>query len=229
MYSCGMYNYSGQFAFQVGLPAKSGVSGIVIVVVPDVVGFATFSPNLDQIGNSIRGVMFAEELVKMYNFHTFDAVGRVVSDKKNPLLQKYEVKSSQLVSILFAASIGDKTALARAFLGGMDMNMADYDNRTALHLACCEGHVGCVKFLLETCGVDINVKDRWGQTPLDKTSKSENYRMTAILKKFMALNMKHLQISEPIEEEFWQNVRKLSDSVFDSDEFTGSSDDLSDQ
>ena len=65
MYSCGMYNYSGQFAFQVGLPAKSGVSGIVIVVVPDVVGFATFSPNLDQIGNSIRGVMFAEELVKM--------------------------------------------------------------------------------------------------------------------------------------------------------------------
>ena len=91
MYSCGMYNYSGQFAFQVGLPAKSGKSGIVMVVVPDVVGFATFSPNLDTIGNSIRGVMFAEELVKMYNFHTFDKVSRPVSDKKNPLLQKYEV------------------------------------------------------------------------------------------------------------------------------------------
>merc|ERR1712204_137132 len=187
-------------------------------VVPDVVGFATFSPNIDQIGNSIRGVMFAEELVKMYNFHTFDKVGRLVSDKmkqvsdrKNPLLQKYEVKSSQLVSILFAASIGDKTALARAFLGGMDMNMADYDQRTALHLACCEGHVGCVKFLLETCGVDINVKDRWGQTPLDEASRSENDRITAILKKFMVLNMKHLQIPEPIEEELWQNVRKLSD------------------
>ena len=84
MYSCGMYNYSGQFAFQVGLPAKSGVSGVVIVVVPDVVGFATYSPNLDSIGNSARGVKFAEELVKMYNFHTFDSIGATVSKKKNP-------------------------------------------------------------------------------------------------------------------------------------------------
>ena len=59
---------------QVGLPAKSGVSGIVLVVVPNVVGFATWSPPLDTIGNSARGVMFAEELVKIYNFHTFDSV-----------------------------------------------------------------------------------------------------------------------------------------------------------
>ena len=98
-----MYNYSGQFAFQVeypplltpathpqvGLPAKSGVSGIVLVVVPGVVGFATWSPPLDHIGgqrknswnrniiyegNSVRGVMFAEELINMYNFHRFESV-----------------------------------------------------------------------------------------------------------------------------------------------------------
>ena len=82
--SCWMYNYSGQFAFQVDLPAKSGVSGIVIVVVPDVVGLATYSPNLDKIGNSSRGVMFAEELVKIYNFQTFDSVGRVVACFSQP-------------------------------------------------------------------------------------------------------------------------------------------------
>merc|ERR1712227_878061 len=104
MFSCGMYNYSGQFAFQVGLPAKSGVSGIVLVVVPNVVGFATWSPPLDAIGNSARGVMFAEELVKIYSFHTFDANG-------------------------------DQLALETAHLSGVDMNLADYDNRTALHLA----------------------------------------------------------------------------------------------
>ena len=72
MYSCGMYNYSGQFAFDVGLPAKSGVSGVVITVVPGVAGFATWSPPLDQIGNSVRGVRFCKELVKVYNFHSFD-------------------------------------------------------------------------------------------------------------------------------------------------------------
>jgi glutaminase len=42
-----------KFFKQVGLPAKSGVSGIILVVVPNVVGFATFSPNLDTIGKKV--------------------------------------------------------------------------------------------------------------------------------------------------------------------------------
>ena len=48
---------------------------------------------------------------------------------------------------------GDKMALERSFLAGLDMNMADYDGRTALHLACVENHPGCVKYLLEACQV----------------------------------------------------------------------------
>ena len=72
MHSCGMYNYSGQFSFKVSLPAKSGVSGIILLVVPNVAGFALWSPGLDEVGNSTRGVMFCEELVKVFNFHRFD-------------------------------------------------------------------------------------------------------------------------------------------------------------
>ena len=44
-------------------------------------------------------------------------------------------------------------ALERAYLAGVDMNMGDYDGRTALHLACVENHPACVKYLIETCKV----------------------------------------------------------------------------
>ena len=47
-----------------------------------------------------------------------------------------------------------------AYQQGVDMNLGDYDGRTALHLAAAEGHVRCVKFLLDTCGVKHDPKDR---------------------------------------------------------------------
>jgi len=72
MYSCGMYDYSGEFAFRVGLPAKSGVAGGIMVVVPNLLGLATFSPKLDQYGNSVKGREYLLKLVQKYRFHNFD-------------------------------------------------------------------------------------------------------------------------------------------------------------
>ncbi|XP_072252607.1 glutaminase kidney isoform, mitochondrial-like isoform X2 [Leuresthes tenuis] len=72
MHSCGMYDFSGQFAFHVGLPAKSGVAGGILLVVPNVMGIMCWSPPLDKMGNSVRGIQFCTELVELFNFHNYD-------------------------------------------------------------------------------------------------------------------------------------------------------------
>ncbi|MEB3295490.1 MAG: glutaminase A [Synechococcales bacterium] len=73
MYTCGMYNFAGEWAHRVGLPAKSGVSGGIIVVVPNQLGIAVFSPPLDHHGNSVRGIQVCEALSRQFGLHMFDA------------------------------------------------------------------------------------------------------------------------------------------------------------
>lgn len=70
--TCGMYNYAGEWAFSVGIPAKSGVGGGIIGILPGVGGMAVFSPRLDSFGNSVRGVRVFEELSREFGLHLFD-------------------------------------------------------------------------------------------------------------------------------------------------------------
>ncbi len=70
--TCGMYDYAGEWAYNVGIPAKSGVGGGIVGALPDVGGIAVFSPRLDQHGNSVRGIKVFEHLSERFDMHLFD-------------------------------------------------------------------------------------------------------------------------------------------------------------
>lgn len=112
MHSCGMYDYSGQFAFNVGLPTKSGVSGSLMVVIPNVMGICCWSPPLDFYGNSVRGVQFCEELVSLFNFHQYDNL-RHSPHKLDPRKRKTAYRNNDMSNVLFAATNGDLKEIKR--------------------------------------------------------------------------------------------------------------------
>src|SRR5205807_4247686 len=129
MDASGMYDFSGEFAFAIGLPAKSGVGGGMMLVVPNVMGFCIWSPPLDKSGNSVRGVEFCKELVKHFNFHNYDSLVSGTDDKIDPRKKALEVKLNGIMSLLWAASKGDIEEIKRLIAAGININEADYDGR----------------------------------------------------------------------------------------------------
>ena len=69
MTTCGMYDFSGEWVYRVGMPAKSGVGGGVMAVLPGQLGIGVYSPALDERGNSVRGVQVCQAMSSRLGLH----------------------------------------------------------------------------------------------------------------------------------------------------------------
>ncbi|MBN3272122.1 GLSL Glutaminase, partial [Polyodon spathula] len=141
------------------IPAKFSKNGLLLAVVPGVMGIACWSPELDAFGNSWKGVHFCQELVSAFQLHSFDIrtpFRQVVTYRQ----WKAESEGYQIMNVMLAAYRGDVCSLRRYLLSGVDVNSVDYDSRSALHVAASEGHLEVIKFLIENAGADHMAIDR---------------------------------------------------------------------
>ncbi|XP_056614906.1 glutaminase a isoform X5 [Triplophysa dalaica] len=129
MHSCGMYDFSGQFAFHVGLPAKSGVAGGILLVVPNVMGVMCWSPPLDKLGNSVRGIQFCTDLVQLFNFHNYDNL-RHFAKKLDPRREGGEQR--QILRPMDYTSLQKELALAENLWKKVCPSETDEDSSTTL-------------------------------------------------------------------------------------------------
>ena len=67
----GLYDSSGAWAYNVGLPGKSGVGGGIVTIVPGIMGIAAFSPPLDPVGNSVRGQKMAAFVARELGYNLY--------------------------------------------------------------------------------------------------------------------------------------------------------------
>lgn len=178
MSTSGMYDYSGRWFYNVGLPAKSGVSGCIMVVVPNVCGICVYSPRLDRYGNSVRGVELFNRLVKSYRLHIFDSF--IVGQSSCKAVDGNMEKLLQL-ELYNSAKSNDYLRMRQLLDGDIDdVNMGDYDGRSPLHVAVESGSYECVLTLMKN-GANYRSKDRWGMTPLKYAIKAEDKKALCVM------------------------------------------------
>lgn len=154
-----------------------------MIVIPGVIGMCVFSPKLDDNRCSVRGIAFAEQLVARYSFHVY--ANRVrCADGEDPTVHPTACEEAAISQLLAAAAAGDLPEVKRIVSEGLcALEAADYDSRTALHLAASEGRHRVVKWILAQKHSDggsnekVSPRDRWGHTPLDDAVENKHEKV----------------------------------------------------
>jgi glutaminase len=182
MLCCGMNTFSGKWAFDVGLPAKSATTGTIILIVPNKMGIAVWSPKLNHEGNSIKGQKFLVDLIDNFGYNDIDHVyGAGLMKKILANLQLGTAGQSDSISLLYYTKQNKIRDIRKAVAKGCRVTFADYDLRTPLHIACTYGHLEIAKYYVHH-GARIQVKDRFGNSPLDEAEKGGFSEIVEFLK-----------------------------------------------
>lgn len=203
----------------------------MIVVIPNVMGIALWSPPLDKMGNSVRGVSFCKRLIETFNFHNYDSLLHTNSIKSDPRRREWKQKDRSQ-TVLYVARAGDLTAMRRLFLQGVDISTSDYDGRTALHVAAAEGDLVMMKFLVNVAKVPVSNKDRylpvvlclmadsrWGRTPVDdaiffKRQNCEKFLRKAMKRPDRSTSVSSTSSNDDDSSEFWDELDRRKVSFF---------------
>ena len=117
------------------MPAKSGVSGCILLVLPrEKLGFCIYSPRLDAQGNSVRGLKACQIISKFFSAHIFNNLTREDANSEDLASLPYEV----LVARMLTASAAGDIETVSSLIDHIGTDAADYDQRRGIHLACSE-------------------------------------------------------------------------------------------
>lgn len=111
-------------------------------------------------------------------------------------VQPQRIDSEGPYRLLYCSGKGDRNGVLQELENGVEPNLGDYDKRTALHLASCEGCTEIVVLLLEK-GADVNSLDRWGRTPLSDARSFGHGKICKILEAHGAIDSVALDSQTP--------------------------------
>lgn len=203
MYNCGLNQFTGTWAFNVGIPASAGVSGACLIIVPNIMGIALYSPMINNSGVPPAALKFCECLTNRYRVNIFDQLVYrdeeldIRTDQSEENADFSNLSERQRSTLLFfelctAANWGDIKTVKQVLDEGVDVNQADYDRRTALHIASCENRLEITQMLLQE-GANMLAEDRWGMTPYAEAKKHQYSELVELFEE----EMKRRNISLP--------------------------------